>query len=86
MTKVARLMAERLNQARGPVKVLFPLLGWSEADREGEPLYEPEGNRAFVEVLRKALKPEIEVIEIDAHINEPLYTDTAVTLLEKMMV
>jgi uncharacterized protein (UPF0261 family) len=86
LTQVARLMAERLNKAQGPVKVLFPIRGWSEADREGEPLYDPEGNRAFGEVLRKALKPEIEVIEIDAHINEPLYADTAVTLLEKMMV
>lgn len=86
LKQVARLMAERLNRAQGPVKVLFPLRGWSEADREGEPLYDPEGNRAFGEALRKALKPEIEVIEVDAHINEPRYADSAVTLLEKMMV
>lgn len=85
LAQVARLMAERLNRARGPVKVLLPLQGWSEADREGGPLYDPEGNRAFGEELRRHLKPEIEVIEVDAHINEPLYAETAVALLEGMM-
>lgn len=85
MTRVARVMAERLNRARGPVKVLLPRRGWSEADRESEPLYDPEGNRAFGEELKRYLAPEIEVVEVDAHINEPLYAETAVALLEEMM-
>jgi uncharacterized protein (UPF0261 family) len=85
LTRVARVMAERLNRARGPVKVLLPLRGWSEADKEGGPLCDPEGNRAFGEELKRLLKPEIEVVEVDAHINEPLYAKTAVTLLERMM-
>jgi uncharacterized protein (UPF0261 family) len=86
LTEVARLMAERLNRRRGPVKVLLPLRGWSEADKEGEPLYDPEGNRAFGVEFKKLLKPEIEVIDIDAHLNEPVYAETAVALLEKMIV
>ena len=85
LTLTARVMAERLNRARGPVKVLLPLRGWSEADREGGPLYDPEGDRAFGEELRRHLKPEIEVVEVDAHINEPLYAETAVALLERMV-
>jgi uncharacterized protein (UPF0261 family) len=85
LMQVARLMAERLNQARGPVKVLLSLRGWSEADKQGEPLYDPEANRAFGGELKKFLKPEIEVREINAHLNEPLYAETAVALLEKMM-
>ncbi len=85
LTQVAQAMAERLNRAQGPVKVLLPLQGWSEADREGEPLYDPEGDQAFGEELKRRLKPEIEVVEVDAHINEPLYAETAVALLEGMM-
>ena len=85
LRRVAQVMAERLNRARGPVKVLLPLRGWSKADKEGGPLYDPEGNWAFGEELRRHLKPEIEVIEVDAHINEPLYAETAVALLEGMM-
>jgi uncharacterized protein (UPF0261 family) len=86
LKEVAQLMAERLNRGRGPVKVLLPLRGWSEADKEGEPLYDPDGNRAFGGEFKKLLKPEIEVIEIDAHLNEPLYAETAVALLERMIV
>jgi uncharacterized protein (UPF0261 family) len=86
LTEVARLMAERLNRGNGPAKVLLPLRGWSEADKEGEPLYDPEGNRAFGGEFKKLLKPEIEVIDIDAHLNEPLYAETAVALLERMIV
>jgi len=86
LKEVAQLMAERLNRGRGPVKVLLPLRGWSEADKEGEPLHDPEGNRAFGREFKKLLKPEIEVIEIDAHLNEPLYAETAVALLERMIV
>jgi uncharacterized protein (UPF0261 family) len=85
LTHVARVMAERLNLARGPVKVLLPLRGWSEPGREGEPLYNPKGTLAFGEELRKLLKFDIEVIELDAHLNDPLYAEAAVALLQKMM-
>jgi uncharacterized protein (UPF0261 family) len=85
LIQAARMMAERLNRARGPVKVLIPLRGWSEADKEGAPLYDPEGNRVFGEELKKLLNPEIEIIEIDAHLNELLYAETAVALLDEMI-
>jgi uncharacterized protein (UPF0261 family) len=78
-------MAERLNRAIGPVKVLLPLRGWSEADQEGGPLYDPQANRAFGEEMRKHLKPQIEVVEVDAHLNAPLYAETAVAFLEEMI-
>jgi uncharacterized protein (UPF0261 family) len=81
----AQVMAERLNRAIGPVKVLLPLKGWSEADKEGGPLYDPQADRAFDEEMKKRLKPQIEVVEVDAHLNEPLYAETAVALLEEMI-
>jgi uncharacterized protein (UPF0261 family) len=57
LRRVAQVMAERLNRARGPVKVLLPLRCWSEADKEGGPLYDPKGNQAFGEELKRRLKP-----------------------------
>jgi len=81
----AQVMAERLNRAIGPVKVLLPLRGWSEADQEGGPLYDPQADRAFGEEMKKCLKPQIEVVEVDAHLNDPLYAETAVALLEEMI-
>jgi uncharacterized protein (UPF0261 family) len=66
-------------------KVLLPLRGWSEADREGGPLYDPQADEAFAEEMKKRLKPQIEVVEVDTHLNDPLYAETAVALLEEMI-
>jgi uncharacterized protein (UPF0261 family) len=66
-------------------KVLLLLRGWSEADREGGPLYHPQADKAFGEEMKKRLKPQIEVVEVDTHLNGPLYAETAAALLEKMM-
>ena len=53
----ARTIAAKLNKARGPVKFLVPLRGWSRRDGEGSPLDDPEADRVFVEELRKCLNP-----------------------------
>jgi uncharacterized protein (UPF0261 family) len=35
--------------------------------------------------MKKRLKPQIEVVEVDTHLNDPLYAQTAVALLEQMI-
>lgn len=35
--------------------------------------------------MKKRLKPQIEVVEVDAHLNDPPYAETAVALLEEMI-
>ena len=67
------------------VKVLLPLRGWSEADKEGGPLYNPQADRAFDEEIKNRLKPQIQVVEVDAHLNDPPYAETAVALLEEII-
>jgi uncharacterized protein (UPF0261 family) len=66
----ARVYAEKLNKARGPVKFIFPTRGWSSLDREGSVLYAPEEDKVFVEELRRNLKPEIEIEELDCHLED----------------
>ncbi|MGB9919332.1 MAG: Tm-1-like ATP-binding domain-containing protein [Moorellales bacterium] len=81
----ARLYAERLNLARGPVRFLIPTRGWSSLDREGTVLYDPAEDRIFVEELLRHLRPEIEVREVDANLEDPAFAralvDSAVELL-----
>jgi uncharacterized protein (UPF0261 family) len=70
LVTAARVYAEKLNKAKGPVKFLFPTRGWSSLDREGSVLHAPEEDKVFVEELRRNLKPEIEIKELDCHLED----------------
>lgn len=78
LTTAAKVYAEKLNKARGPVKVLIPLRGWSAMDAEGTVFYAPEEDRAFVEELRKNLKPSIDIEELDCNLNDPEFAQALV--------
>src|SRR5690606_2677419 len=55
LRRAADVMAERLNQSKGPFTFLIPLRGWSSIDREGRPTYDPAANTAFAARLREQL-------------------------------
>jgi uncharacterized protein (UPF0261 family) len=78
MAAVARHIAGRLNAGSGPRAVMIPQRGYSMLNREGKVLYDEASNRAFVEALKPALSPEVELIEIDAHINDRVFADAVV--------
>jgi len=82
---LAQTIAGKLNMARGPVKVVIPMQGWSEADSKEGPLYEPETNQAFIDELTRLLRPTIPIVEVDAHINEPAFAQAAVAALDGLM-
>jgi uncharacterized protein (UPF0261 family) len=85
MAMIGRAMAEKLNEATAPVKVLIPLRGWSSADPVGSSLFEPETDKAFVTELIKNLKPEIEVREVDAWLEEPKFAREMLSAFEEIM-
>jgi uncharacterized protein (UPF0261 family) len=84
MADTGKLIASRLNRSRGPVAVVIPERGFMEYDRPGGKLDYPEGRRAFIEALKGHLNPSIELIMMDCHINDSVYsdkvTDTALRL------
>jgi uncharacterized protein (UPF0261 family) len=85
MASVGKTIAEKLNRALGPTAVVVPNKGFSPANKRGKPLYDPEADRAFVEVLRQSLKPSIRMVEVDVHINDELFSKQAVDLLCQLM-
>jgi len=85
MASIGRVMAEKLNRALGPIAMVIPNRGFSPANRRGKALYDPEADRAFVEVLRQSLKPPVRFVEVDAHINEERFANQAVDLLCELM-
>jgi len=66
----AKLYAEKINKAKGPLKLVIPLRGWSSLDREGSVLYDPQEDRLVVEELKKNLTVPLEIEEIDANLED----------------
>ncbi|MFH1968862.1 MAG: Tm-1-like ATP-binding domain-containing protein [Verrucomicrobiota bacterium] len=75
LKQVGKIVAQKLNRARGPVKLFIPLRGFAFPDREGLPLWEPEGNKAFIDSVKQHLAPAVSLVEIDAHINDADFID-----------
>jgi len=78
MAAVARYVAERLNEGRGPRAVMIPLRGFSMLNREGQVLYDEASNIAYVEAMEQTLSPDVELIQVDAHINDRKFADATV--------
>ncbi len=85
MIAVAGIMARKLNRSMGPARVVIPLQGFSYPNRKGEALYDGEGNLAFIRALKRNLRKNIEVIEVDAHINDSSYAEKAVESLRELI-
>lgn len=71
--ELGRLIARRINGAVGPVSVFIPTRGLSMIDAPGEPFHDPEADSALVRALRARLRPDIECVEMDVHINDPTF-------------
>lgn len=82
---IASVYAEKLNRAVGPTKFLVPLRGWLSIERDGTPFYDQQANKAFVDELRKKLKIEIELREVDANIDDPTFAQAVVDAFEEVM-
>jgi uncharacterized protein (UPF0261 family) len=83
--KTGKLMVEKLNKAKGPTALVIPIQGFSAWDKPGGFSYDPEGREAFRKTLRKNLKPEVRVVELDAHINDIAFSDEVMRLFDQMV-
>jgi uncharacterized protein (UPF0261 family) len=69
--ELGRTMARKLNAATGPVSVFLPLRGISAIDAPGEAFHDPAADAALFGALREGLRPPVDLVEVDAHINDP---------------
>ena len=85
MEQVAMAAADRLNryQDKARVKAVIPLKGFSSLSVEGAPLYDPGSDQVFAPTLRSYLDPAIEVTEVDADINSPIFTRAVADALSR---
>jgi uncharacterized protein (UPF0261 family) len=80
---IARVVADKLNNAKGPVRFLIPLKGWSSLSVEGGPLHDPEADNVFVRELKKHLKAKN--VEIDASLVSPEFGESVVRAFDELM-
>jgi len=86
LTHIGKVVAKKLNLAKGPVKVFIPLQGFCAPDKEGSVLFDPEGNDAFINSLKKDLDKRIPIVEVNAHINDSEFIDLATEEFMKMII
>jgi uncharacterized protein (UPF0261 family) len=83
--EAARLIADKVNRAKGPATIVIPTKGFSAYDQKGELFYDEEADAAFVETVQKAVRDSAQVVLIDAHINDDEFAQRVVELFVKMM-
>jgi len=86
-SQLGRIIAEKANLSIGPVSVLLPLRGISIISAEGQKFHDPEADNALFAAIRDNLRSDIELIEIDTVINDPIFAEAcAKTLLKNIQL
>ncbi|MDE3003441.1 MAG: Tm-1-like ATP-binding domain-containing protein [Gemmatimonadota bacterium] len=83
--RVAQEMCTRLQSTTGQAVMMLPLRGVGRYSIPGEPLHDEDGDRAFFDALRTGLPDAVEVIEMDAHAEDPHFVEHAVKTLIAMI-
>jgi len=84
--KIGEKIAEKLNMASGNTALLLPLKGLSGLDAEGQPFYGPEEDKMLFDTIKENIdQSKVEIIEINAHINEKVFGETAAKKLIELM-
>jgi uncharacterized protein (UPF0261 family) len=73
-------LARRLNAGAGSRTVVLPLRGLSALSGAGAALHDPEADAALFHAVRAELAADVELVELDAHINDP---EVALALAER---
>ncbi len=84
--ELGRILSEKLNRSIGKAAVFLPLKGLSMIDAPGGAFWWPEADRALFESLKKNLRKDIPVHELDLNINEPAFARSCTQALLEMLV
>ncbi len=85
MVRAAGFLAQKINRAIGPVRMMIPLRGFSEPNAVGKPFYDPEADREFIRALKQNVRQGVEILEMDAHINDDAFVLEAVNQMLEML-
>ena len=81
--ELGRIIARKLNAAKGPLAVFIPLKGVSMIDVEGLPFFDPIADAELFRELKANLRPDIELHEVDCDINDPAFATAMAERLDE---
>lgn len=73
--ELGRILAEKANRSTGPVAFFLPLKGVSMLDAPGKEFWWPEADRALYDAIKKHVRSDIPVYEMDNNINDDEFAD-----------
>lgn len=83
--QLGEIIAAKLNAARGETTFFYPRKGVSAIDRQQQPFHDPNADEAFLSALKAAVRPPVELVEMDNHINDEAFaTALAHSLMDKL--
>ena len=80
--QVAREFNKRLAGAQSETTYILPMQGCNEWDRKGAPLHDKQGLDVFIQETRDTRPKNVDLIELDCHINDPEFSETALSILD----
>jgi uncharacterized protein (UPF0261 family) len=78
---LGEILAQKLNRSTAAAAVLLPKKGLSQIDAEGGVFYRPETNQVLFDSIKKHANETVNVIEVDAHINDKKFAEMSVRIL-----
>ena len=73
--KIALDICEKLNHSTSKVTLMLPLLGVSAISTKGQVFYDEKADEALFSTIRKNLKPNVELVELNCAINDQAFSD-----------
>ncbi len=80
-SQLGRILAEKVNAYPAPVTVLIPTKAISIISEKGQPFHDPEADEALFSAIKDNLSGVVELIEVDAAINDPAFAKACVEAL-----
>ena len=83
--ELGRQIGRKLSAATGPVALYVPLGGVSMIAVEGQVFHDPDADAALLQGLRETLQPNVEVHELEADVNDPVFAAAMADRLHAMI-
>lgn len=80
--ELGQIFTRKANLATGPTAVVLPLAGLSALGAPGQPYEDRDSDDALFDEIRSGLRKDIELVEVDAAINDPEFAQRVIEVFD----